>query len=51
MNERLQEIDRCMAELEWLRHHRQAYPDEKNGMQVGECDWLTELHHLLYEEG
>jgi hypothetical protein len=50
MNERMNEIDRCMAELEWIRVNRHAYPAEQPGLQLGECDWLAELHSLLYED-
>ena len=45
---RLAAISRCTDELEKMRANFRLYPDEKVSVQVGECDWLEELHRLLY---
>jgi hypothetical protein len=42
--ERLEQIARTMRELEQCR------TDHSLGAIIGELDWLTELHRLLYEE-
>jgi hypothetical protein len=31
-----------------MRANFVLYPEEKVSVQVGECDWLEELHRLLY---
>lgn len=45
---RLAAIYRCTLELENMRANFRLYPEEKVSIQVGECDWLEELHRLLY---
>ena len=45
---RLSAISRCCDELEKMRANFVLYPEEKVSVQVGECDWLEELHRLLY---
>ena len=46
---RLSAISRCCAELEKMRANFVLYPEEKASVQLGECDWVEELHRLLYE--
>lgn len=48
VSSRLRSISRCCDELEKMRANFVSYPDEKVSVQVGECDWLEELHRLLY---
>lgn len=45
---RLAAISRCCDELENMRTNFLLYPEEKVSIQVGECDWVEELHRLLY---
>lgn len=51
--ERLSQICRCMDELERLRISASSGQWKKMGslmdVQVGELDWLAELHHWLYD--
>lgn len=49
---RVAAIDRCMSELDRLRHSR-GLPDlsDRWGVTIGELDWLEELHRLLYLTG
>ena len=47
-SDKLAAISHCMNELEEVRANFRLYPDEKISVQVGECDWLEELHRLLY---
>ena len=46
---RLDQITRCMQELENVRKLRPQYPNELRGLLIGELDWLEELHFLLHE--
>ena len=46
---RLDQITRCMQELETMRKLRSQYPNELRGLMLGELDWLEELHYLLYQ--
>jgi hypothetical protein len=47
---RLAAISKCMDELELLRRvYGLPNLGERIGVTVGECDWLEELHRLLFE--
>jgi hypothetical protein len=42
----LQQIFRCLAEVEWCRAQQRREPGNMLAM-VGELDWISELHELL----
>ncbi len=50
---RLNSITACMEILEWIREQPNYYSNHINEnyrviAQIGELDWLEELHRLLY---
>jgi hypothetical protein len=49
--ERLAKIARCTDELARIRGaYGLADSGDRIGVMLGECDWLEELHRLLYDE-
>jgi hypothetical protein len=48
-SDRLERITTCMAELERIRETFGKNHPQAVIIQVGECDWLSELHRLLWE--
>jgi len=51
MPSRIAQIVKATDELAWCRNQRKQPMVDDVAMlnQVGECDWLSELHRLLYE--
>ena len=47
MANRIVQIARCMDELAKCRRDYKIAP---KGAQLGEMDWLDELHHLVHTE-
>lgn len=50
LNERLFNLDRCMRYLHDCQDLQGKNHPEALGLTIGELDWLSELHRLLYEE-
>jgi hypothetical protein len=51
--DRLEQITRCVDNLNYCIRHRLSYlPNHADpmGATIGEMDWLSELHNLLYED-
>ena len=53
MDERIRQICRCMDELDWIRHviasgKWRRYGSSLLDAQVGELDWLSELHYWIH---
>jgi hypothetical protein len=47
---RLDQITRVMDELERIRqHYGSSNPEVRSGITMGELDWTTELHRLIWE--
>ena len=46
---RLQDISRCMAEMERCRESMVIHPEDIMGIALGYKDWYEELRSLLYE--
>ena len=46
---RIEQIARCTDELQMCREHRDPCPDA-DLWTLGQMDWLTELHRLIWEE-
>lgn len=45
---RIEQIARCTDELQMCREHRNPCPDA-DLWTLGQMDWLTELHRLIWE--
>ena len=48
-SDRLERIAKCMDELARIRATFGKKNPEAVGAQIGQCDWLEELHRLLYD--
>lgn len=45
-------ISKCCDEMEYIRKAAQTEPGRQNAVlnTLGQCDWLHEMHRLLYDE-
>ena len=48
-SDRLERITQCMEELERVRETFGKKHPQAVIIQVGQCDWISELHRLLWD--